>query len=355
MEIHIFGAIFAAVVTTVAPVNAFGPPGPPGMPPKGTVMLGVGGSDLGPVDFDELTGATHDIHLVTTAWDEGREDGWTRALIERFRQALRGDYRLMVHIGPMTHDGEEGRSPGEVARGVADQYLLDLGRIVNESGQYLYVRPPGEMNGSWSPWSAFDADGAPRDADHAALQYRRAFIRIAEIVRGGSVAQIDRRLVAQGMPPLDTDDVHLPRSGRVALVWNPQSQGSPNVRGNQPADYYPGRAWVDYVANDMYAQRRRAAWATNEAFYEQYATQHPYMMAEWAPWELDDPAFVTRMFDWVATHPRTVALIYYHGTGDHTFHLTHKPDSLAAYRRGAAAPRYRCPALSSWTAACVEP
>ena len=53
-------------------------------------------------------------------------------------------------------------------------------------------------------------------------------------------------------------------------MWNPQAAGSPNVRGNQPQDYYPGRAWVDYVATDIYEQGGHAAWSQNEAFYQRY-------------------------------------------------------------------------------------
>jgi hypothetical protein len=344
-------AVLLYLYTSALPTPPPDPVGPPGMPPPGHVLLGTGGSDVTPRDFDQLTGAEHKIHLVTTNWNERRPGGWEWALVDRFDEGLRGNYRLMVHIGPSTPTGAEGRSPGAVARGDGDFYLLDLGRIVNWSNQYIYIRPPGEMNGSWSPWSAFNADGTPRDADHAAIQYRRAFIRIAEIVRGGSVAAIDARLRAQSMPPLQTEDRELPSSGRVSLVWNPQAQGSPNVPGNQPADYYPGAQWVDYVADDLYAQKGHAAWAQNDALYARYSSTHPFMMAEWAPWAIDDPTFGTRMFEWVRRHPRTVALIYFNGTGNDTFHLSKKPTSIAAYRVNARA-LVLCASMTAYSHEC---
>ena len=324
---------------------------PPGMPPAGKVLLGVGGHALGPAEFDRLTRGAHDIHLVTIPWNEQRT--WNEALDRSLGDAARDGYRLMLHIGPQrVDDGREGRSPGAVARGEVDWYFLDMSRVINASGQVVYVRPPAEMNGHWSLWSAFNANGSRRNADHSTRSYRRAFIRIALIARGGSVAAINLRLRANGMPALRTGETELPRSGRIATVFNPQGEGKPNVRGNQPQDYYPGRPFVDYVANDVYAQSGRVHWSANEALYRRYARHHPFMMAEYAPWGYDDPAFVRRMFGWVATHPRTVALVYFNGTSGKTFRLSVKPRSLAAYRTLVRQARFRCAGLDAFSDAC---
>lgn len=333
------------------PAGAAAATAPPGMPPKGKVLLGMGGHATTPAAFDRLTGGIHDIHLITVPWNESRT--WTEALANQLPAARAGGYRLMLHIGPNRVDnGREGRSPGAVARGHADRYFLDMGRVINESGQFVYLRPPAEMNGHWSLWSAFNANGSRRNADHSTLNYRRAFIRIALIGRGGDVAKINLALKRNGMPPLRTSDTTLPRSGKISLVWNPQGRGKPDVRGNQPKDYYPGAYWVDYVANDVYVQRGRAAWNDNQALYDRYRRAHPFMMAEYAPWGYDDPAFMRKMFQWVATHPRTVALIYFNGTNGSTFRLAGKPRSLAAYRQMARQSRYRCPMLDAFRTAC---
>jgi hypothetical protein len=327
---------------------------PPGMPPAGKVLLGVGGHALSPPQFDEMTGATHDIHLITIPWNEQRT--WNMALDGQLEDAASGGYRLMVHIGPQRVDnGREGRSPGAVSRGDVDSYLLDMSRVLNESGQVIYLRPPAEMNGHWSLWSAFNSDGSRRNADHSTRSYRRAFIRIVLIARGGSVAAINSTLARNGMPALRTQETDLPRSGLIASVFNPQARGAPDVRGNQPWDYYPGRGVVDYVANDLYAQSGRAAWDAHEALYRRYAPAHPFMVAEYAPWGYDDPGFVTRMFDWVADHPRTVALMYFNGTGGTSFRLATKPRTLAAYRRLAGRSRFVCPALDAFVESCDVP
>lgn len=326
---------------------------PPGMPPNGKVLLGVGGHALTPAQFDAMTGGLHDIHLATIPWNEQRT--WNEALDNSLEASSRGEYRIMLHIGPQrVDDGHEGRSPGAVARGLADRYLLDMSRVINESEQFIYVRPPAEMNGHWSLWSAFNSNGSARDSDHSTSNYRRAFVRIALIARGGSVATINATLRRHGMPSLRTSETDLPASGRIATVWNPQGRGKPDLPANMPQAYYPGAAFVDYVANDVYVQNGSAAWADNDALYARYR-MHPFMMAEYAPWGYDDPAFMQRMFGWVASHRRTVALVYFNGTGGTSFRLAQKPRSLAVYRAQARLARYRCPAFSAFVSTCFAP
>jgi hypothetical protein len=325
---------------------------PPGMPPRGKVLLGLGGTALNPTQFGRLTGSQHKLHLITVNWDERREQGWHYALIRQFEAAKAGNYRLVIHIGASKTNGVEGRSPGAVAAGAADAYLLDLGREINEEDVYVYVRPPAEMNGHWSTWSAFNKNGSRRNSQHSTTQYKRAFMRIAEIVRGGSVTAINARLKLHGMRPLRTSASTLPASGKVALIWNPQAEGSPNVKGNQPADYYPGKRYVDYVATDMYEQHGKAAWAQNNAFYAKYAKVHPFMVAEFAPWGYDGASYVSRMFAWVAARPRIVALMYFNGTGGSTFRLSSKPKTLRTYKKLAKAARYRCAGFSGTSTRC---
>ena len=344
-------SLAALLVAGVTPAGAATAPTPPGMPPTGTVLLGVGGHALTPRQFDSVAGGRHGIHLVTVPWDESRS--WNWALDNSLGAAASGGYRLMLHIGPQrSSDGREGRSPGAVSRGLADRYFLDMSRVINDSGQTVYVRPPAEMNGHWSLWSAFNRSGSRRDSDHSTRSYRRAFMRIALIARGGDVATINATLVRNAMPRLATSATTLPRSGRIATVFNPQAEGSPNVRGNQPQDYYPGRAVVDYVANDLYVQSGRAHWTAHEELYRRYAPVHPFMVAEYAPWGYDDPAFVRRMFRWAATHPRNVALIYFNGTSGKTFRLSTKPRSLAAYRTLVKQRQFRCAGLDAFSDAC---
>jgi beta-mannanase len=120
------------------------------------------------------------------------------------------------------------------------------------------------------------------------------------------------------------------------MVWNPQGAGAPNVRGNQPHDYWPGTRYVDYVGDDLYDQGFRAYWKGMQPLYN-YGK--PFILGEWAPWGIDDPAFVSQVFNWVRTHPRTAALVYYDYSS--TFSLGNKPRALKAYRTLAARTRFQ--------------
>src|SRR5438045_712164 len=70
---------------------------PPGMPPAGKIMLGVGGHALTPTGFDKVTGGRHELHVVTVAWNESRS--WSDALYHLLPDAEAGGYRLVLHIG----------------------------------------------------------------------------------------------------------------------------------------------------------------------------------------------------------------------------------------------------------------
>jgi hypothetical protein len=126
------------------------------------------------------------------------------------------------------------------------------------------------------------------------------------------------------------------------MLWNPQGQGSPNVRGNAPKDYWPGGSYVDLIGNDLYEIRGKAWWPGMNELYSGYGKK-PFVLAEWALWGYDSPSFVHQVFAWALGHPRTIGLIYFNrgwsgGTG--TFALATKPKALAAYRAAAHGPHF---------------
>jgi hypothetical protein len=295
----------------------------PGQPPPGRVLLGVVGPD--PAAFDRLTRHAHKLHLVFV-------NGGGSALSETL-EADRAEGRITI----VTLNGQS--SPGAFARGSSDALLVATSEAANAVGTPVWIRPVPEMNGHWSEWAAFDRSGRPRGADFSTTQFKQAFRRIALIMRGGPVGGINSRLRALGMPPLrGVASTTLTASGKVAMLWNPQGQGSPNIPGNQPSDFWPGPQYVDYVGNDLYEIRGRAFWPGMDALYN--AFPKPFVIGEWAPWGYDSPEYVRKMFAWVAAHPRTVGLVYFNkgwSGGGGTFELRTKPRSLAAYRQAANA------------------
>jgi len=276
---------------------------------SGGVGLGVLGN---PARFEQVTGQRTQTHHLIAGW------------------GYRGLSRLLATMGerPMLGiNANTSISPGEIARGRGDDFLLELNRAVAEFRRPVYVRPLAEMNGHWNGYSAFDRNGSSRGPDHSTRAFRKAFARIWLAVHGGPT--VNAQLRRLGLPPFRAELV-ANRNGIV--VWNPQGYGSPDIPGNSAAAYYPGDRYVDAVGDDLYYLRGKAEWAAADALYRAHPRK-PFMFPEWGLWGIDAPQFVEQMARFVRTHPRTTLIAYYSGRPGSVFDLATKPRARAAYRR----------------------
>ena len=148
-----------------------------------------------------------------------------------------------------------------------------------------------EMNGHWNEYCAFDKDGSSRGPQFSTAAFRKAFARTAIIARGGPAGKVNAALRKLKLPGVGS--IELARTN-ARIVWNPQGYGSPDIPANSAQAYYPGDAYVDVVANDLYLQATGAAWEANEALYRAHPRK-PYAIAEWGLWGIDDPSFVEKM------------------------------------------------------------
>src|SRR5262249_9599972 len=214
-----------------------------------------------------------------------------------------------------------------IAQGRSDGFLLALNHALAGFGQRVYVRPMPEMNGHWNEYSAFNRDGSSKGPRYSTAAFKRAFARTALIARGGPAAELNPRLRKLGgarlggaLPPTE-----------ARIVWNPQGYGAPDIPANAPAAYYPGDAYVDVVANDLYDQGFKAAWDANESLYKAHPRK-PYAIAEWGLWGIDDPAYVEHMAAFVKSHGRIEFLSYFSSRPGSIWDLSTKPRSRTAYR-----------------------
>jgi hypothetical protein len=156
-------------------------------------------------------------------------------------------------------------------------------------------------------------------------------------VRGGSVADVDRRLRALGMPPVKTGATDLPRP-RVAFLWVPQVAGAPDTRANAPRAYWPGGDYVDWVGTDFYS--RFPNFTGLERFYREFRGK-PFVFGEWAMWGRDDPAFVNRFMGWAGSHRDVRMLMYNQGNRtDGPFRLHRYPRARSVLRARLADSRF---------------
>lgn len=281
-----------------------------GTAPGARTQLGIVGD---PGRFTQLTGQRSSIrHVFASLY---QSNSFPR-ILEQLRPVP------MLALKPGT------TPPLDIAQGRTDASLLALNSALAGFGGLVYVRPMPEMNGHWNEYCAFNKDGSSRGARYSTAAFRKAFARIAIFARGGSAATIRAQLRKLGLPGVASD---LPPT-EARVVWNPQGYGAPDIPTNSAAAYYPGDAYVDVVANDIYRQSTGAAWDANEALYRRYPHKR-YAIAEWGLWGMDDPAYVERMAAFTRTHSRMEFLSYFNSKPGSLWDLGSKPRSRAAYRR----------------------
>jgi hypothetical protein len=278
---------------------------------RARTQLGVLGD---PERFAGLTGQQSALRHSFIGWHQPQT---LRKLVDRLKPLP----MLAIKTGGVV-------TPLGIAQGKGDGFLIELNAVLAGFGAQVYVRPMPEMNGHWNEYCAFNRDGSSRGPQYSTAAFRRAFARIALIARGGPARTLNARLRRLGQPGVPGD---LPPT-QARMVWNPQGFGNPDTRANSAQAYYPGDAYVDVVANDLYDQGYKAAWEANEALYAAHRNK-PFAIAEWGLWGIDDPPFVERMAAFVKSHPRLEFLAYFNGPAGSIWDLGSKPRSRAAYRR----------------------
>ena len=245
-------------------------------------------------------------------------------------------------------------TPRQIAMGFSDHYMLRLGSSIKGAGQVVYIRPFAEMNLHLNPYSAFNADGSPRRG-HSTKMFKLAWKRLVLIVRGGNRDRINNELRRLGMPRIHRarsnhariyrrigPDRQL-REPRVAFQWMPLTRGSPDVPGNSPGAYFPGRRWVDWVGTDVYAKfSNRTLWTNLRAFYRRY-DRWPFALGEYGPWDNDQSgAFTRRIHRWARRRDRVKALLYFRSVDpENAFNLQYYPGAKRALREILNLPQYQ--------------
>lgn len=304
----------AAAWLLVAPAHAAGQAF---LPPAGKIFQGVAEKPIS--SYEQAVGKHPAVYQEFVAWGQ-----WLPGITQ---DASIAHARLMMHI-TTSYGASEAITPGRIARGDGDRWLIGLGRAIHDSGLVTYVRLMAEMDAYWNAYGAYNADGTPRDRDHSTAAYRRAWKRVTLILRGGSLEHIDAVLRRLGMPRLRASR-DLPVS-KVAMLWVPQVAGAPDIAGNEPRDYWPGRPWVDWVGTDFYSNAPNFSGLNR--LYADFPGE-PFVFGEWALWGSDDVSFVDRLFGWIGSHSRARMLIYNQGESGEPFRLRLYPRASHELRR----------------------
>jgi beta-mannanase len=226
-------------------------------------------------------------------------------------------------------------TPGQIARGQGDGYLVRMNRKLVNWGEPTYIRPLAEMNQANNAYAGFNKNGTSRGASHSPKAFKAAWRRMTLILRGGPVADIDAKLAALHLPPVRG----VRRDGvlgtpQVALMWVPQTRGTPDIPANMPRAYWPGPGYVDWVGTDFYSRFPRFDWLTQ--FYNSFKGK-PFVFGEWGMWGSDNPGFVRQLFAWVRARPRVKLMMYNQGKLHRgPFRLDNYPQAKAEIKRQLA-------------------
>ena len=306
--------VVAVVVAVLGGAASFGGRGTSGEGRAAArpVLLGLLG---GRERFDQLTGQHTRVGHVIAGWGQGP--------VSRILDSLGEIPMLGINTGGSL-------TSRDIALGRGDAFLAEVNHAVAKRDGRVYIRPFPEMNGHWNDYCAFNQDGSSRGPAHSTDAFKKAFARTYLLVHGGPLAAVNAKLRQLGLPPARTGELGSNPVSRLRVVWNPQGYGSPDLSGNSAAAYYPGDAYVDVVADDLYNIHGSAAWDANEQLYAAHPHK-PYAIAEWANWGFDDPDFVTRMAGFVRTHRRLELLAYYNGRPGSPWDIAGQPRSRTAY------------------------
>jgi hypothetical protein len=293
------------------------------LPPAGDQLLTGLSGGYNPQPFAGQVGVQPEVFGVFVMWNQ------LGSYI--FDAADRGGGRLMLHIA--TAPGQlrkEVISPLGIARGQGDRYLLRLNRAIADWGNPTYIRFLAEMNQSDNAYAGFDRNGRSRGRTHAPSVYKDAFRRATLILRGGLKADIDADLAKLHLPPVQGGPEELPEP-QVAMVWVPQTRGTPDIPANMPIKYWPGPRYVDWIGTDFYSRYPNFDWLSD--FYERFKGK-PFAFGEWGMWGGENPAWVKTLFSWVRSHKRVRMMLYNQGgLSNGPFRLNRFPRSRAEIRR----------------------
>jgi hypothetical protein len=320
-------AALLAVTAFAGPASA-----QPFTPPPGKVWNALSGAN---------PASSYEGRVQSHAAVRGNFIRWGGSYEWAIRDATANRSRLLLHVSTASGQHQpEVISPGAIARGGGDGFLVSFNRRLAQHGQPVYLRWLGEMNNCDNAYSSRRCDGSPRGRGHSPRAFKQAWRRAVLIMRGGDVTAIDRALGALGMPPVRTAAAALPVP-QVAFIWSPMTGGSPMICALRPQVFWPGAKYVDWVGTSFYSRYPNFRWLT--PFYKRFAVRYgkPFAFVEWALWGAESPRFVQSFFSWVGTHRLTGMISYNQGSlGNGPFVLSRYPRSAAAIRRRLASPRF---------------
>ena len=180
-----------------------------------------------------------------------------------------------------------------IIAGSEDALITQRANGAKASGAPIFMRWGHEMNGDWYPWGGANNGGSGAGPQ----KYVAAWRHIHDVFQAAGASN-------------------------VLWVWCFNVGSSPDEPWNEPAAYYPGSEYVDWVAFDGYNWGTTQTWSSWRSFssfataaYEtSLAWNKPIMVPETGVTELggDKPAWIKELQASLKTSfPKIKALVYF--------------------------------------------
>lgn len=202
----------------------------------------------------------------------------------------------------------------EIANGSKDAYLRNWADAAKAYGGEVWLRPFHEMNGNWYPWNGTVNGNTAADTVAAWKHVKDIFAE-----RGAT---------------------------NVKFVWCPNIDSVPNTSVNEIRDYWPGDAYVDYVALDGYNFGTSRSWSTWRSFSSLYdaaydsvtaLTAKPMFIGEIGCSEVggDKAAWIADMYSKISgTYTRIEGICWFNADKETDWRVESSTASLDAFKTG---------------------
>ena len=209
----------------------------------------------------------------------------------------------------------------DILSGKWDAYIQKWGKAAGEYGKPVMVRWGHEMNGNWYPWSGPKNGNSPET-------YVKTYIYVHDmVVKAGAT--------------------------NIIWLWSPNCDSAPGDGFNLAKNYYPGSAYVDWVAVDGYNWGTSQSWSSWKSFdsvfssamsqISSYAPDKPVMIGEFGCSSVggDKPSWIKDFFVTVKDkYPQIRAWIWFDISKETDWRFDSDKDSLEAFKTGVSDPVY---------------
>ena len=176
-------------------------------------------------------------------------------------------------------------------------------RLLTQYGQVTYMRLLSEMNNGGQPVLALRPERPLARPRLQLERFKQAWRRAAIILRGGSVASMNRRLKRLHLPKVKTGAEHAAEAEGVALLGAALVRQPGDRSDNHPKHFWPGAGYVDWVGTTWYSPHPNSGAMSSFYNYPKWRSK-PFAFAEWGVWGAESPGFVGKFFGFLKSHPR---------------------------------------------------